>query len=200
MGNTAQALEWLSIMISLVPTDPGVLKKLGQLYLPTDQSQAFHYYSESYRFYPSDLEVASYLGAYYAGSHMYEQALPYFQRCYLVSPTPEYLLLISSCLKKSGNLQAAFDVLKVGAKKFDVIEVLKALGTIGGELGVDVSEVRQRIVKLEKKEREKGERAGSAKTSSFAPIPEEKPVRPTTAARRKEEIDWNDDVNALLPD
>jgi len=42
-----QAIEWLLQLISVVPTDPHVLSKLGKLYdTEGDKSQAFHYYYE----------------------------------------------------------------------------------------------------------------------------------------------------------
>lgn len=47
MGDPNQAIEWLLQLISVVPTDPHVLSKLGKLYdNEGDKSQAFHYYCE----------------------------------------------------------------------------------------------------------------------------------------------------------
>lgn len=42
-----QAIEWLMQLISVTPTDPWVLAKLGELYDGEgDKSQAFQYYYE----------------------------------------------------------------------------------------------------------------------------------------------------------
>ena len=42
-----QAIEWLMQLISVTPTDPHVLAKLGELYdTEGDKSQAFQYYYE----------------------------------------------------------------------------------------------------------------------------------------------------------
>lgn len=47
MEDPNQAIEWLLQLITVVPTDPHVLSKLGNLYdTEGDKSQAFHYYSE----------------------------------------------------------------------------------------------------------------------------------------------------------
>lgn len=46
-GNLEQATEWLNILISVVPTDPGVLARLGDIFSrENDKSRAFQYYSE----------------------------------------------------------------------------------------------------------------------------------------------------------
>lgn len=46
-----QAIEWLMQLISVVPTDPHVLSKLGKLYdKEGDKSQAYHYYYEVFAF------------------------------------------------------------------------------------------------------------------------------------------------------
>jgi intraflagellar transport protein 88 len=81
------ALEWYNILISVVPTDPGILSRLGNIFIKDgDRGQAFHYYSESYRYYPSNIDVATWIGAYYIECEMYEQAVPYFERAALIEP------------------------------------------------------------------------------------------------------------------
>lgn len=52
MEDPNQAIEWLLLLISVVPTDPHVLSKIGQLYdNEGDKHQAFHYYSEVFALY-----------------------------------------------------------------------------------------------------------------------------------------------------
>ena len=47
MKNPKQALEWYSRLVPLVPTDPGVLAHIADLYQRNnDKAQALHYYSE----------------------------------------------------------------------------------------------------------------------------------------------------------
>ena len=46
-GNLPLSLEWYNILISVVPTDPGILARLGSMFeRDGEKSQAFHYYSE----------------------------------------------------------------------------------------------------------------------------------------------------------
>lgn len=46
-GNLQQAMEWFNVLISVVPTDPGVLARMGDMFVRDgDKSQAFQYYSE----------------------------------------------------------------------------------------------------------------------------------------------------------
>jgi tetratricopeptide (TPR) repeat protein len=70
-----------------MPTDPGILSRLGQTFVKDDdESQAFHYHSESYRHYPVNLEVISWLGVWYVKSEMYERAIQYFERAAEIQP------------------------------------------------------------------------------------------------------------------
>ena len=62
-GDSVQAQEWFNILISLVPTDPGILSQLGEIFdRDGDKSQAYQYHFESYRYYPANIEVISWLG------------------------------------------------------------------------------------------------------------------------------------------
>ena len=63
------------------PTDPGVLSRLGQLYSKdNDESQAYHYFSESFRYYPVNMDVISWLGSYYVKNDVFEKAVDFFDR------------------------------------------------------------------------------------------------------------------------
>ncbi|MEE6522103.1 hypothetical protein FKM82_020501 [Ascaphus truei] len=80
-----QAVEWLMQLISVVPTDSRALSKLGELYdTEGDKSQAFQYYYESYRYFPSNIEVIEWLGAYYIDTQFCEKAIQYFERAALI--------------------------------------------------------------------------------------------------------------------
>lgn len=80
-GNFEMACKYFSILLTAMPTDPGILSRLGQTFVKDDdESQAFHYHSESYRHYPVNLEVISWLGVWYVKSEMYERAIQYFER------------------------------------------------------------------------------------------------------------------------
>eukprot|EP00665_Eupelagonemidae_sp_cell47_P001053 gene1053-1396_t len=53
-----KSVEWFGRLISRVPTDPSALARLGNIYArEEDESQAFHYHLESYRYFPEDEET-----------------------------------------------------------------------------------------------------------------------------------------------
>jgi intraflagellar transport protein 88 len=58
LGNYKLAAKYFNILVTKVPSDPGALARLGQIFSKDeDDTQAFHYHSESYRYYPVSLEV-----------------------------------------------------------------------------------------------------------------------------------------------
>lgn len=98
-------------LVSVVPTDPSVLSKLGELYdSEQDKSQAFQYHFEvsmplqtcdlpcrfiqrllndlscfqSYRYFPSNIDIISWLGAYYIDSQFCEKAIHYFEKAAVI--------------------------------------------------------------------------------------------------------------------
>lgn len=100
-------------VISVTPTDPHVLAKLGELHdSEGDKSQAFQYYYEvwaqlytlvnaqlftgcvlmflghvavqSFRYFPSNIDVIEWLGAYYIETQFCEKAIQYFERATLI--------------------------------------------------------------------------------------------------------------------
>lgn len=88
MGNYRQAAKWFSILLSCFGdgsksgagaksvADPGVLARMGQLFSKDDdETQAFHYHLESYRYLPVNLDVISWLGVWYVKSELYEKAI-----------------------------------------------------------------------------------------------------------------------------
>ena len=52
LNNLQQAIEWYNILISVIPTDPGVLAKFGSIAMKKgDKTQAFQHYSEVWILY-----------------------------------------------------------------------------------------------------------------------------------------------------
>ena len=85
-GQVDVALKWYNILITRVPSDPGVLLRMGQLCNRNDdEAQAFHFHLESYRHYPVSLDVISWLGVWYVKSEMYEKAIHFFECRYELS-------------------------------------------------------------------------------------------------------------------
>lgn len=105
------ALKWYNILVARVPSDPGVLQRLGLLSnCVEDKSHALHCHIESYRQHPVNLEVASWLGVWYVKSEMYNEAIHFFERASEVeSSEVKWHLMISSCYRRMGSLYLALE-------------------------------------------------------------------------------------------
>lgn len=76
-----QAIKYYNLLVTRLPSDPGILLRIGKLYSQLqDENQAFHYFMESYRHFPVNIEAVSWLGVYYAKSYMFEKACIFFER------------------------------------------------------------------------------------------------------------------------
>ncbi|XP_069747454.1 intraflagellar transport protein 88 homolog isoform X2 [Narcine bancroftii] len=167
-----QAIEWLMQLISIAPTDPQALAKLGDLYdIEGDKSQAFQYYYESFRYFPSNIEGIEWLGAYYIDTQFCEKAIQYFERAVLIQPTQvKWRLMVASCYRRSGNYQKALETYKDIHRKFpENIECLRFLVRLCTDMGLkEVQEFATKLKKVEKmkelrEQRVKSGRDGSAR-------------------------------------
>ena len=69
-SQTRSAIKWFKLLNARVPTDPSVLARIGNIYLKEDdEAQAFHYHQESYRYFPVNMNVISWLGEYQSNTH-----------------------------------------------------------------------------------------------------------------------------------
>jgi intraflagellar transport protein 88 len=163
-----------------VPTDPGVLAHIADLYQRNnDKAQALHYYAEvrrliiypkklylitaqtqSYRYHPSSLEVLGWLGAYFIETEAYEKAIQYFEKAIFIQPYEvKWYFMEASCLRRSGNYQKAVDVYRKVHEKFPENEdCLRYLIRICTDLGLPAA--KDYSLKLAKLEAIKAERAG----------------------------------------
>ncbi len=63
---------------------------------------------QSYRHFPADVNVISWLGAYYVKAEAYEKAIKYFQRGSQLEPNDiKWLLMIASCHRRTRSYQQA---------------------------------------------------------------------------------------------
>ena len=88
MGARQKAIEWFIQLLSVVPSDAGVLRRLGQLCdADGDQTQALHYFADSHRYDPNNVAVIEWLGKYYIESQMAEKvhATLFICNCFRVS-------------------------------------------------------------------------------------------------------------------
>ncbi|KAJ3194971.1 Intraflagellar transport protein 88 [Irineochytrium annulatum] len=205
LGSLQQAMEWYNVLISVVPTDPSVLAKLGDLFVKDgDKSQAFQHYSESYRYFPSNMEVIAWLGAYYVECEVYEHAIQFFERAAIIQPSEvKWQLMIASCFRRSGNYQQAFDTYKRIHEKFpDNTECLRFLVRICTDLGM--KEVNEYVTKLARAEKARDSTSSvpDARSSSSLRAVDDGRRNSRDKQRRTadDDADWHDDVEGLLPD
>jgi len=140
LGARDTALKFLKYLAGRVPNDPGVLARLGAMYARRGAAgegaageggdgEAFHYHAESYRVWPGDLEVLSWLGVWYVKAELYEKAVEFFERAAEVQPDePKWKLMTASCLRRAGAAARSLEVYEeVAAAHPDNIECLRSL-------------------------------------------------------------------------
>jgi intraflagellar transport protein 88 len=73
-GRSHDALKWFNVLSARVQSDPAILARLGRLYADAkEDSQCLHYQLESFRHYPTDLDVISWIGTWFVQQEMYER-------------------------------------------------------------------------------------------------------------------------------
>jgi intraflagellar transport protein 88 len=107
--NDQRASDWFNRLIGRVPTDPNVLARLGLLNAKEgDESQAFHYYLEAYRYYQVNMDVISWLGAYFVKNEVYDKAMQFFERAAQIQPQEvKWQLMVASCHRRRGEYPQA---------------------------------------------------------------------------------------------
>ena len=102
-----QANEWYMQLLGLVPTDPGILQKVGTIFdAEGDKQQAYTYHFDSYKNFPSNLEVIDWLGSYFIELQVAEKAIVYFERAALMQPDEvKWQLMIASCYRYDIDIQ-----------------------------------------------------------------------------------------------
>jgi len=133
-----KAEEWYKRLIAQVKSDSGVLARFGALMARVDEeSQAVAYHLDSYRYYPVDMDVISWLGAYQVKSEMYEEAIKYFEKAAQIQPKEvKWQLMVASCHRRVGSYTQALDTYKDIDRKFPHnIECLQYLVRLCKELG-----------------------------------------------------------------
>mmetsp|Transcript_390 Transcript_390/g.998 ORF Transcript_390/g.998 Transcript_390/m.998 type:complete len:533 (+) Transcript_390:3-1601(+) len=150
-----KASLWYKRLIAQVKSDAGVLARYGNLLArEDDETMAYNFHLESYRYYPVDMDVISWLGAYFVKSEMYEKAMQYFQKAAQIQPKEvKWMLMVASCHRRIGAYTQALRTYEDIEKKHpDNIECLNYLVRICKELGMKekVSEYQNKLSKAEK--------------------------------------------------
>jgi len=156
LGNHAKAHEWFSLLVTSPkgrPTDPGVLARLANLFNQAgDETQAFHYHLESYRYWPVDMNVITWLGIYYVKQEMYEAAIPFFSRASQIEPAEvKWRLMVASCYRRMGAYPAALKLYEeIHHSHPNDIECVRYLITICKEMKQKYDHYANHLRKLER--------------------------------------------------
>jgi intraflagellar transport protein 88 len=160
MGNYRQAAKWFNILITCFSSngsknvaDPGVLARLGQIFnKDDDETQAFHYHLESYRYFPVNLDVISWLGVWYVKSELYEKAIQFFERASQLQPNEvKWRLMVTSCHRRMGSYQKALQLYEEIHHDYpENLECLRYLVAICKDLGQRYDVYQQKLSKLER--------------------------------------------------
>mmetsp|Transcript_132977 Transcript_132977/g.384527 ORF Transcript_132977/g.384527 Transcript_132977/m.384527 type:complete len:839 (-) Transcript_132977:46-2562(-) len=162
LGNHAKAHEWFSLLVTSPkgrPTDPGVLARLANLFVKAnDETQAFHYHLESYRYWPVDMNVITWLGIYYVKQEMYEAAIPFFNRAAQIEPNEvKWRLMVASCYRRMGSYPQALRLYEEIHKSHpNDIECVRYLITICKEMKQNYEHYAAQLRKLERMQEAQG--------------------------------------------
>ncbi|CAD6186482.1 unnamed protein product [Caenorhabditis auriculariae] len=154
LEDSAQAIELYSQANSLVPYDPSILNKLAAIFdAEGDKTQAFQCHYDSYRYYPSNMKVIEWMGAYYIETQFSEKAVNYFEKASIMQPNEiKWQLMMASSHRRAGNYQKALELYRNIHRKFPQnIDCLKFLVRITTDLGMP--EAKEYVEKLEKAEK-----------------------------------------------
>jgi intraflagellar transport protein 88 len=151
------------VLNTQVTHDPGILARLGAIHARMDdEGKALHYYTESHRVYPVNMDVISWLGAFHVKSEVYEKAMPFFDLASDIQPGEvKWQLMVASCYRRVGAYNEALTKYgDIHASHPENVECLRYLVHIYTDLGRK-DDVHDYVVKLRKAERAQGEAAAT---------------------------------------
>ncbi|CAD2215502.1 intraflagellar transport protein IFT88 [Angomonas deanei] len=193
-------LEWFSRLIGRVPTDPNALARMGSLYAREgDETQAFHYYLEAYRYYQVNMDVISWLGAYFVKNEVYDKAIQFFERASQIQPQEvRWPLMIASCHRRRGDVvQAKRLYEQVHRKNPDNVECIKYLVQLCKDSGL-VEEANEWFKEMKKAERKQLNEGGSGEDEEKEATAETEGE--STAGRRRGGTGLTSDMTAGFSD
>ena len=97
-------------MTARIPNDSSTLSRLGQLYLNSneDPQEAMHYKLESFRNYPLDLDIISWIGSQFVKDELYGKSTYFFRQAALIQPNEvKWGLMVASALRRVEEYESA---------------------------------------------------------------------------------------------
>ena len=141
-GRSAEAIRWFSVLMARVPNDPNVLSRLSQLHLHTseDTQEALHYQLESFRNYPVDLDVLSWLGSHFVKNELFEKSIHFFRHAQLVQPNEvKWGMMTASALRRVDDDEGALREYEALYQRFpDNTECQQNITALRQKLQLDV--------------------------------------------------------------
>eukprot|EP01065_Artemidia_motanka_P006525 TRINITY_DN1320_c1_g1_i1.p1 TRINITY_DN1320_c1_g1~~TRINITY_DN1320_c1_g1_i1.p1 ORF type:complete len:799 (+),score=323.56 TRINITY_DN1320_c1_g1_i1:143-2539(+) len=192
LDETGKSVEWFNRLITRVPTDPSVLARLGTIHAKKgDESQAFHYHLEAYRYFPVNMDVISWLGAYFVKNEVYEKAMRYFDRASQIQPTEvKWRLMVASCHRRIGAFPSAKRMYEdIHRKNPDNAECLRYLVHLCNEMGLkdDAVEYHKKLMKLDTWQESGGQYSGYSEEGAGEEAGQEAQQKATATAGRRAE-------------
>ena len=205
-----QALKWYQVLLTKIPTDAGLLSRIGNIFFrEDDEQQALHYYMESYRLLPTNIDTNTWLGIHYVKQNLYEKACFYLERAsQLQSKEVKWKLMVASCQRRIGNYQKALKIYEGIYQEYpDNMECLKFLTLLCKEMGLEYEEYARRLKELEMENlshpgyevtEQDGEENGYQQHQDAQPIVPRQAANPRTMQVKKvkpEEDDWSGGID-----
>lgn len=170
LGDSSGALEWYMQLLSTVNMDSGIYQKIAEMFeAEGDRQQAYQYQQESFRVYPTNLQVISWLGSHFIDLQVAEKAIIYYEKAVLANPNdPYFLLRIAGCFRRIGNSQKSLHLFQEILKRFpENLDCLRALIHLTQTLNLDELNQKyllefQRIEKV----KETRQRVGSSRPTT----------------------------------
>ncbi len=137
-----------------VTVDDGLLTRLGRLYHQEgNDAQALHYFLESDRVNPYNVEALSWLGVWHVRQEEYDDALRYFSRAARLQPhEPQWGLMQASCHRRIGDFVRALEMYqRIHAEHPEDADCLRYLVTLCRDLGRPWEGYQQRLLQLEQR-------------------------------------------------
>ncbi len=113
MGNIKQTIKWLEIVNTCVMHDASILAMLGSLHAKFDNELKTLHYSESHHVYLANIDITSWLGAFYVKNEIYEKAMPFFNLATKIEPSevtkilfPDHKCVVFHSMKFMKHLNA----------------------------------------------------------------------------------------------
>lgn len=129
-----------------------MLARVGNIFFrEDDEQQALHYYLESYRLLPMNLDTNVWLGIYYVKQCLYEKACFYLERASQIKPSEvKWKLMVASCQRRIGNFQKALKIYQSIYQEYpDNIECLRFLVLLCKDMGLDYEEYAKELRRVE---------------------------------------------------